>query len=420
MLAPGSIRTWDEMADKFCRKYFQHEERVTIAQLNNTRQQAGENLVEFLRQFRDLALDCYDEKDEESLMEICIGNILPEYRVYLENIGITQFYRLIEAVRRTSMSVKTTTSQGSWRSDKKDTSQRETRHALMADERHLKRKERSGTVPAIPCSDEELHAILDTMFADGVIKPVKRENPLSREDKKNPRYCRYHQIVGHPTPACQTLRKILHAKIDEGTLELPSKKQAIDDDPLPKRLGKGVCSVITGVDKTGQGEENMYGALALSVYQSPIDQAAWYEYCRGQGYADPFFTQYDWNNNSAMEGQTRARFNNDDHCYQAYQVTEVDDNVVETNFMRNNLPSVMEVLQQNPIFKSLFDQLEYRPEARYATAKGLMDITEKFGPQCFASGTETQRGRSLLEGDNAIVFTDKDIEVDYPNHRRPL
>ncbi|KAL6178758.1 hypothetical protein ACLB2K_050276 [Fragaria x ananassa] len=47
-LAPGSIRTWDEMAGKFCRKYFQHEERVTIAQLNNTRQQAGENLVEFV------------------------------------------------------------------------------------------------------------------------------------------------------------------------------------------------------------------------------------------------------------------------------------------------------------------------------------------------------------------------------------
>ncbi|KAL6126261.1 hypothetical protein ACLB2K_074312 [Fragaria x ananassa] len=88
------------MADKFCRKYFQHEERVTIAQLNNTRQRAGENLVEFVRHFRDLALDYYDEKDEESLVEIGISNILLEYRVYLENIGITQFFRLIEAMRR--------------------------------------------------------------------------------------------------------------------------------------------------------------------------------------------------------------------------------------------------------------------------------------------------------------------------------
>ncbi|KAL6191678.1 hypothetical protein ACLB2K_038068 [Fragaria x ananassa] len=88
--------------------------------------------------------------------------------------------------------------------------------------------------------------------------------------------------------------------------------------------------------------------------------------------------------------------------------------------MRNNMPSAAKVLQQNPKFKSLFDQLEYGPEARYAAAKGLMDVTETFGPQCFAAGIETQRGRSLLEGDNAIVFTDKDIEVDYLDHRRPL
>ncbi|KAM5552842.1 hypothetical protein ABKV19_025189 [Rosa sericea] len=116
-LAPGSIRSWDEMAGKFCRKYFQYEERVTIAQLNNTRQKMGENLVDFVRHFRDLALDCYDEKDEESLVEICISNILPEYRIYLENIGISRFSRLIEAVRKTSMSVKTTTSLRNWRSD---------------------------------------------------------------------------------------------------------------------------------------------------------------------------------------------------------------------------------------------------------------------------------------------------------------
>ncbi|XP_061998968.1 uncharacterized protein LOC133716276 [Rosa rugosa] len=186
-LDPGCIRSWDEMAGKFCRKYFQYEERVTIAQLNNTRQKTGENLVDFVCYFRDLALDCYDEKDEESLVEICISSILPD-RVYLENIGIAQFSRLIEAV--------------------------------------FEEEGKVWNYPVVPCTDEELHAILDTLFADGVIKPMQREKPPTMEEKKNPRYSRYHQIVGHPTLACQTLRRILHAKIDEGTLELPSKKQA--------------------------------------------------------------------------------------------------------------------------------------------------------------------------------------------------
>ncbi|CAL8088649.1 unnamed protein product [Prunus armeniaca] len=54
------------------------------------------------------------------------------------------------------------------------------------------------------------------------------------EEKSDHRYCCYHQLVGHPTTASQTLRKILHAEIHDKTLELPSRKQAFDEDPLPK------------------------------------------------------------------------------------------------------------------------------------------------------------------------------------------
>ncbi|KAI5343499.1 hypothetical protein L3X38_011375 [Prunus dulcis] len=118
-LAPGSVRSWEDLASRFCKKYFQHEERVTTTQLNNTRQKHGEDPVDFVRRFRDLALDCYDEKDEDGLVEICISNIMADYRVYLENIGISQFSRLLEAVRKTSMSVKSM-GQRTWRSEKKE------------------------------------------------------------------------------------------------------------------------------------------------------------------------------------------------------------------------------------------------------------------------------------------------------------
>ncbi|KAI5335485.1 hypothetical protein L3X38_025618 [Prunus dulcis] len=66
----------------------------------------GENPVDFVRRFQDLALDCYDEKDEDALVKICISNIMADYKVYLENIGISQFSRLLEAVRKTSISIK--------------------------------------------------------------------------------------------------------------------------------------------------------------------------------------------------------------------------------------------------------------------------------------------------------------------------
>ncbi|VVA39546.1 PREDICTED: retrotransposon, partial [Prunus dulcis] len=224
-LAPGSIRSWDDLAGRVCKKYFQHEERVTTTQLNNTRQKYGEDPVDFVRRFRDLALDCYDEKDEEALVEICISNIVADYRVYLENIGISQFSRLLEAVRKTSMSVKPT-GQRTWRNEKKEAHQ-----TLAVDDKPSndysarKRKDRE-TYPPLPCKDEEFHAILDTMIADGAIKPLRPYKVPTREEKNDP-------------------RKILHGKIHEGVLELPSKRQIIDEDPLPKRRGKEIVAVIT-------------------------------------------------------------------------------------------------------------------------------------------------------------------------------
>ena len=48
-------------------------------------------------------------------------------------------------------------------------------------------------------------------------------------------------------------------------------------------------------------------------------------------------------------------------------------------------PTGAQVLQQNPKFKSLFDQLEYGPQARQAAAEALMRVSADFGPQSFTA-----------------------------------
>ncbi|CAL8992919.1 unnamed protein product [Prunus brigantina] len=45
-----------------------------------------------------------------------------------------------------------------------------------------------------------------------------------------------------------------------------------------------------------------------------------------------------------------------------------------------------------------------------------MNISAESNPHCFAAPSQ----RSFLENDNSIVFTDEDMEVPYPDHRRPL
>ena len=90
----------------------------------------------------------------------------------------------------------------------------------------------------MPCSEAELHAILDQWFGDGFIRPREPKKSLTEEEKTHPRFCRYHQFVGHPTTHCQILKRIIERKISDGTLEIASAKQGIDKDPLPRHKGK--------------------------------------------------------------------------------------------------------------------------------------------------------------------------------------
>ena len=88
-LKPSSIPTWDDMMDVFCTKYFHGEETITIATLQATKQRNGEDLMEYIKRFRDTALDCYDHYKERTLVEMFMTNMIREYRVVLENLEIS-------------------------------------------------------------------------------------------------------------------------------------------------------------------------------------------------------------------------------------------------------------------------------------------------------------------------------------------
>ena len=65
------------------------EETVTLATLQATKQRNGEDLMEYIKRFRDIALDCYDHCEERTLVEMCMTNMIREYRAVLENLEIS-------------------------------------------------------------------------------------------------------------------------------------------------------------------------------------------------------------------------------------------------------------------------------------------------------------------------------------------
>ena len=42
--------------------------------------------MEYIKRFRDIALNFYDYYEEKTLVEMCMGNMIMEYRAVLENL----------------------------------------------------------------------------------------------------------------------------------------------------------------------------------------------------------------------------------------------------------------------------------------------------------------------------------------------
>ena len=89
--------------DVFCTKYFHGKETVTLATLQATKQRNGEDLMEYIKRFRDIVLEIYEER---TLVEMCITNMIKEYRAILENLEISQFAQLLQKAKKTAKSVK--------------------------------------------------------------------------------------------------------------------------------------------------------------------------------------------------------------------------------------------------------------------------------------------------------------------------
>ena len=231
------------MVDVFCTKYFHIEETVTLTTLQATKQRSGEDLMEYMKRFRDIALDCYDHCEE--------------YRAVLENLEISQFAQLLQKARKTAQSVKPST-------DKRSAPQA---IAVSTVEQRRKTDEREyDTPPPIPCIPKELNALLDKWIADGVFKPNQVFRELIEEERRDLRFCRLHNYVQHPTAECWALCRLVHRRIKEGTLKL--SKQEVQRNPLPNHKRKGVAAVVICADPGEEEEENpALPAAAITILQ---------------------------------------------------------------------------------------------------------------------------------------------------------
>ena len=178
------------MVDVFCNKFFHGEETITLATLQGTKQRNGEDHIKYNKRFKDIALDCYNHYEERTLVEMCIGNMIMEYRAVPKILKISQFAHLLQKARKTALSIKPSSKKPK---DRKSTLQA---MAVSTSEKRKKLDRREyKSPPPLPYMLKELDIPLDKWIADRVFKPNHVSREPTEKERRDPRFCQLHNYV---------------------------------------------------------------------------------------------------------------------------------------------------------------------------------------------------------------------------------
>ena len=246
-----------------------------MSDLQHEKRRVSKGLLEYIHRFRDLSLLCYDPIEKERLMDVCIVGMLYEYRPYLENLQISRFTKLVEAARRTSMSIrkpsKGSTSQAVsaprqlWRRENKKVEVAVTKEPKKVAKG--KKRDRGGIPPTFTMSTEELYSILKAWVKDSVVTLPECKHEPTEEEKRNPLYCRYHKRCDHQTMDCYALKNIFHDRAAKGDLVIKTRKRA---NPRMRRPEVAMTFFIGREDLMEEEVENM--ASSSSAPPSLVDE----------------------------------------------------------------------------------------------------------------------------------------------------
>ena len=127
--------------------------------------------------------------------------------------------------------------------------------AVSTGERRRKIDGREYDTPLpIPCTLKELDVLLDKWISNKVFKLNQISREPTEEERRDPHLCRLHNYVQHPTVECWVLRRLMHRRIKERTLEL--SQQEVQRNPLLNHKGKDVAAVVICADPREDEKEN--------------------------------------------------------------------------------------------------------------------------------------------------------------------
>ena len=178
--------------------------------------------------------------------------------------------RLVEAAKRTSMSVrkplKGSISQTvgaprqQWKRENKKVEVVVTKESKKMAKG--KKRDRGGISPPFTVSIEEVYSILEVWVKDGVMTLPECKHKPTKEEKRNPLYCRYHRRCDHYTMNCYALRNIFHDRVAKGDFVIKARKRV---DPRMHRVEVAMTFFMDCEDPLEEEAKNMASSSSPSL-----------------------------------------------------------------------------------------------------------------------------------------------------------
>ncbi|KAK2982876.1 hypothetical protein RJ640_019465, partial [Escallonia rubra] len=284
-IEPESIDCWEAMEREFLNRFYSTRRSVSMMELTNTRQWKYEPVVDYINRWRSLSLDCKERLSEISAVEMCMQGMHWGLLYILQGNRPTSFEEL--ATRAHDMEISIANHGGSspvLPDPRKETREgkkversskmtgkeslaittaplkvpKKDKHKEEKAPEHLREKPRQqpslkeleGKVYPFP--DSDIPGILDFLLEKGIIELPESKRPEESGRVNEPRYCKYHRILGHKTEKCFILKELIMNLAKKGKIELDidgveesNHASVISSDVTPSKGPNTLNNILT-------------------------------------------------------------------------------------------------------------------------------------------------------------------------------